>query len=165
VYLGPARNGFLDVLLRMGADLDIDPANGDIRARSSRLQGTEVTPDEIPGLVDEVPALVVAAAVAEGVTRFLGAGELRVKETDRIATISSELGALGARVEPFADGLVVHGAGTLHAGRAESHGDHRIAMAAAVAALAADGDSTVDDWDVVATSYPGFAQDLERLTT
>jgi 3-phosphoshikimate 1-carboxyvinyltransferase len=113
--------------------------------------------------VDEVPALAVAAAVADGPTRFLGAGELRVKESDRIATITSELGGLGARLEPFADGLVVTGGGRLRAGRAASHGDHRIAMAAAVAALAADGATEIEGWDVVATSYPGFERDLESL--
>jgi len=163
IYLGPARNGFLDVLLRMGADLDIDPVSGDVRARHAPLTGTDVTPDEIPGLVDEVPALAVAAAVADGPTRFLGAGELRVKESDRIATVVSELSGLGARVEPLADGLVVAGGARLRPGRATSHGDHRIAMAAAVAAMAADGVTEIDGWGVVATSYPGFEQDLESL--
>jgi 3-phosphoshikimate 1-carboxyvinyltransferase len=123
-----------------------------------------VAADEIPGLVDEVPVLAVAAALAEGATRFLGAGELRVKESDRIATVASELGALGARVEPLPDSLVVVGGGPLHAGAVDAHGDHRIAMAAAVAALAADGATAIDGWEVVATSYPGFERDLESLT-
>lgn len=163
IYLGPARNGFLDVLARMGADLEVDRATGDVRARHAPLHGTDVTPDEIPGLVDEVPALAVAAAVADGPTRFLGAGELRVKESDRIATVVSELGALGARVEPLADGLVIAGGGRFRAGHVDSHGDHRIAMAAAIAALAAEGATEIGHWDVVATSYPGFEQDLESL--
>ena len=164
IYLGPARNGFLDVLARMGADVEIDRRNGDVRARHAPLHGTDVAPAEIPGLVDEVPALAVAAAVATGTTRFLGAGELRVKESDRLATVTSELGALGARVEALPDALVVVGGGRLQPARVRAHGDHRIAMAAAVAGLAADGETEIDDWDVVATSYPGFERDLESLT-
>ena len=164
VYLGPARNGFLDVLQRMGADLEVDRGTGDVRARHAALVGTDVAPEEIPGLVDEVPALAVAAAFAEGSTRFLGAGELRVKESDRIATVASELGALGARVEPSSDALVVVGGGGLRPGVVDSHGDHRIAMAGAVAAVAADGATTIEGWDVVATSYPGFEDDLAALT-
>ena len=164
VYLGPARNGFLDVLRRMGADLEVDPATGDVRARHAALVGTDVAPDEIPGLVDEVPVLAVAAAVADGTTRFLGAGELRVKESDRIATITSELGALGARVEAMPDALVLVGGDRFCGGRVRSHGDHRIAMAAAVAVLAGDGVTEVEGWDVVRTSYPGFEQDLASLT-
>lgn len=164
IYLGPARNGFLAVLERMGADLEVDDATGDVRARHAPLRGTDVAPEEIPGLVDEVPVLAVAAAHAEGPTRFLGAGELRVKESDRIATVASELGALGARVEPLPDSLVVVGGGPLHAGEVDAHGDHRIAMAGAVAALAADGTTAIDGWEVVATSYPGFERDLESLT-
>ena len=164
IYLGPARNGFLAVLERMGADLDVDHATGDVRARHAPLRGTDVAPDEIPGLVDEVPVLAVAAACAEGPTRFLGAGELRVKESDRIATVASELGSLGARVEPLPDSLVVVGGGPPRAGEVDAHGDHRIAMAGAVAALAADGATVIDGWEVVATSYPGFERDLESLT-
>ncbi len=164
VYVGPARNGFLDVLARMGADLEVDEATGDVRARYAELRGTEVAPEEIPGLVDEVPILAVAAAVAEGPTRFLGAGELRVKESDRLATVASELGALGARVEALPDELVVAGGGRLQPGRVTSHGDHRIAMAGAIAALAAEGETEVEGWEVVATSYPGFEADLETLT-
>ena len=164
VYLGPARNGFLDVLARMGADVEVDGATGDVRARHSPLRGTEVLPEEIPGLVDEVPILAVAAAAADGPTRFLGAGELRVKESDRLATVASELGALGARVEALPDELVVAGGGRLQPGRVTSHGDHRIAMAGAIAALAAEGETEVEGWEVVATSYPGFEADLETLT-
>ncbi|HMQ25315.1 MAG TPA: 3-phosphoshikimate 1-carboxyvinyltransferase [Acidimicrobiales bacterium] len=164
VYLGPARNGFLTVLARMGADVEVDTATGDVRARHSALHGTEVTPDEIPGLVDEVPILAVAAAAADGPTRFLGAGELRVKESDRLSTVASELGALGARVEARPDELVVAGGGHLRPGRVTAHGDHRIAMAGAIAALAAAGETEIDGWEVVATSYPGFEDDLETLT-
>jgi 3-phosphoshikimate 1-carboxyvinyltransferase len=162
VYLGPARTGFLDVLRRMGAAIDIDPASGAIRARSSELRGVDVAAAEIPGL-DEVPILAVAAAMADGATTFDGIEELTVKESDRAATIRSELGALGARVEGDRRRLVVHGASKLRSASVQSHGDHRIAMAMAVAALAIDGETSIEGWDAVATSYPDFERDLELL--
>jgi 3-phosphoshikimate 1-carboxyvinyltransferase len=164
LYLGPARAGFLDVLLRMGADLDIDRDQGRVTVRGGPLVGTDVAPDEIPGLVDEVPALAVAAALATGTTRFAGVAELRIKESDRVATVASELGVLGASVEVGADELVVHGGVALHGARCRSFHDHRIAMAAAVAALAADGQTIVEGMEAVPTSYPGFVDDLVRLT-
>ncbi len=162
VYRGPARTGFVDVLRRMGADLHHDPATGDLAVRAAALHGTVVGADEVPGLVDEVPVLAVAAACAEGETRFCGVGELRVKESDRLATIASELGAMGARVALDGDDLVVVG-GPLRGADVDSHHDHRVAMACAVAALAADGPTTVSGWDAVDTSYPAFGRDLDRL--
>lgn len=164
VYVGPARNGFVDVLRRMGADVDADPETGTIRARSSELRGTTIEPDEVPGLVDEIPVLAVAAACAAGETRFRGVHELRVKESDRLATICSELGRFTAGVESTSDELVVAGGGGLVGAEVESHGDHRIAMAMAIAGLAADGVTHVAGWDAVDTSYPGFVDDLRRLT-
>jgi 3-phosphoshikimate 1-carboxyvinyltransferase len=101
--------------------------------------------------------------VADGVTTFRDAAELAVKETDRIATTVSELGALGARVEPLPDGLVVPGGARFHRGRVKSHGDHRVAMAMAVAGLAADGPVRVEGWEAVHTSYPGFEATLRQL--
>lgn len=166
VYVGRARAGFLDVLRRMGADIEIamrDGATADIRARYGPLRGTTVGGEEVAGLIDEIPALAAAGAVAEGVTTFRDAQELKVKETDRIATLTSELGRLGARVEARVDGLTVAGGGKLLGGVVDSHGDHRIAMAMAVAGLAARGPTSVRGWDAVATSYPGFAEDLRRL--
>ncbi len=163
VYLGPARLGFVDVLRRMGAKIETDEGKRTITAAYAPLRGTEVTADELPGLVDEVPVLSVAAAVAEGSTRFCGAGELRHKETDRIDAMCTELARVGARVEGFGDGLVVHG-GRLTPGRASSHGDHRVAMALAIAGLAAEGETTIDRWECVATSYPGFEADLATST-
>jgi len=161
VYLGPARAGFLDVLAAMGADVE-RVGERSLRARHSPdLHGTKVGGDQIPGLIDEIPVLAVAAAVADGATTFAGAGELRVKESDRVATITSELCAFGVKVEPTDDGLVVHG-GVLRGAEVRSHGDHRVAMAMAVAAMAADGDSIVGGWEAVATSYPGFEDDLRR---
>jgi len=162
VYAGPARTGFVDVLARMGARIDHDLATGDLTVRSADLVGTVVEPSEVPGLVDEVPVLAVAAAYAEGQTRFVGVAELRVKETDRLSTVCSELGAMGVRVWVDDDDLVVEG-GRPRGGDVDSHGDHRIAMACAVAALAADGPTTVAGWEAVSTSYPGFGTDLASL--
>jgi 3-phosphoshikimate 1-carboxyvinyltransferase len=172
VYVGPGRRGFVDVLQRMGADIEVraEPETpggasgvGTITARTSELHGCLVEPDEIPGLVDEIPVLAVAAARAAGETRFQGVGELRVKESDRLATISSELERFTGKVEATDDELVVHGGERLVGADVTSHGDHRIAMAMAIAALAADDPSTIGGWDAVATSYPSFATDLAAL--
>ena len=162
VYAGPARSGFVDVLSRMGADITHDPTTGDLTVRHSGLTGTVVAADEVPGLVDEVPILAVAAACADGETTFEGVGELRVKESDRLATVESELGRMGADVRVDGDTLVVRGS-ALTGAEVDSHHDHRIAMACAVAALVADGPTTIHGWDAVATSYPGFVADLDLL--
>ena len=162
VYAGPARSGIVDVLSRMGADITHDPTTGDLTVRHSGLTGTVVTADEVPGLVDEVPILAVAAACADGETTFEGVGELRVKESDRLATVESELGRMGADVRVDGDTLVVRGS-ALTGAEVDSHHDHRIAMACAVAALVADGPTTIHGWDAVATSYPGFVADLDLL--
>ncbi|TMM15412.1 MAG: 3-phosphoshikimate 1-carboxyvinyltransferase [Actinobacteria bacterium] len=166
VYVGPGRSGFLDVLGRMGAALELqwqDDTTADIVARHSPLVGTEVTGAEVPGVVDEIPVLAVAAAMAEGETRFRDLAELRVKESDRVATVRAELSAVGARVETAGDDLVVTGGTRLRGAAVRSHGDHRVAMAMAVAGLAAEGRTRVEGWDAVATSYPAFAADLGRL--
>jgi 3-phosphoshikimate 1-carboxyvinyltransferase len=171
VYVGRARAGFLDVLKRMGADIDVDMVGdhlADIHVRHSPgLHGTEVAGDEIPDVQDEVPVLAVAAAVAEGETVFRDAAELSVKETDRLATVTSELGALGGRVEPMNDGIVIHGSGgqPLPGGVVQSHGDHRIAMAAAIAGLAARGSTRIEGWEAVATSYPTFEEHLRQCVS
>ena len=162
VYAGPARSGFVDVLSHMGADITHDPTTGDLTVRHSGLTGTVVTADEVPGLVDEVPILAVAAACADGETTFEGVGELRVKESDRLATVESELRRMGADVRVDGDTLVVRGS-ALTGAEVDSHHDHRIAMACAVAALVADGPTTIHGWDAVATSYPGFVADLDLL--
>jgi 3-phosphoshikimate 1-carboxyvinyltransferase len=167
VYVGPGRSGFLDVLGRMGAAIDLqwrDDTTADIVVRHSQLVGTEVTGAEVPALVDEIPVLAVAATVAEGETTFHDLAELRVKESDRVATVGTELSALGARVETVGDDLVVVGGAGLRGTGVRSHGDHRVAMAMAVAGLAAEGRTSVEGWDAVATSYPGFAADLGRLS-
>ena len=163
VYIGPARTGFLDVLERMGADVE-RVGERSLRARHSPdLQGAGVRPEEIAGLIDEIPALAVAGAVAGGQTTFEGAEELRVKESDRVETVIEGLGAMGASVRYAGEELVVTGGATLRGAAVHSHGDHRIAMALAVAGLAGEGTATIDGWDAVATSYPGFERDLEAL--
>jgi 3-phosphoshikimate 1-carboxyvinyltransferase len=168
VYVGPQRATFIDVLRRMGADLELverdrEATVADIRVRSARLEGTEVGGEEVPGLIDEIPALAVAGAFAAGTTTFRDAAELMVKESDRIATTVSALRALGATAEGRADGLAVSGRpGAPGGGRVDSAGDHRVAMAAAVAGLAATGPVRIDRWEAVATSYPDFEEDLRR---
>jgi 3-phosphoshikimate 1-carboxyvinyltransferase len=168
VLLNPERTAFLDVLRAMGADLEVrvevetpEPI-GSIVARSSALRGTDVPPELVPALVDEVPALAVAAAFASGSFRVRGASELRVKESDRIAAIVEGLGRLGARAVEHPDGLDVEGGRPLHGAALRSFGDHRIAMALAVAALAAAGESQLDDPDCVGVSFPGFFDLLSR---
>ncbi len=166
LYLSPERSGFLDVLLAMGADLEIDRAGGTVRARGRELQGTVVTGEQLPDLIDEVPALAIAGALAvSGSLDFQDAAELRAKESDRIETVAAMLRALGGVVSTGPDSLTVS-AGALSPGAVESHHDHRIAMAAAVAAcgLASDGAIEISGWDAVATSYPGFLDDLDRVS-
>jgi 3-phosphoshikimate 1-carboxyvinyltransferase len=169
VNVNPTRLGFVDVLRRMGAAIDVAASGercgepvGDIAVRSAPLHGTVVGGDEIPNVQDEVPALCVAAAFADGVTEIRDAAELTVKESNRIGTIHQELAQLGIDVEPRTDGLVVRG-GVPRPAMLKSHGDHRLAMAGAVAAHALDGPSTVRGWRAVAVSYPEFAEHLARL--
>ncbi len=172
VYVGRGRRGFLDVLARMGADIEEVPstapgdlaATADVAARSAPLRGTVVDGDEITGL-DEVPVLAVAAACARGDTVFRGVGELRVKESDRLAGVAGLVRAFGAGAEVDGDDLVVHGAGRLSPAAVDAHGDHRMAMTAAVAGLAAGtGTTRITGWEAVATSYPGFAEHHGRHT-
>jgi 3-phosphoshikimate 1-carboxyvinyltransferase len=172
VYLGYGRAGFLDVLIRMGADITVEKRDeathtGDLRVRSASLVATEVRGEEVPSLIDEIPVLAVAAAHADGLTVFADAAELKVKETDRIATTVAGLEGVGAGAEGTADGLVVRGRSglPLDGGAVDSHGDHRIAMAFAVAALASRAPVDVAGWDAVATSYPGFEEDLRRCVS
>lgn len=167
VYVGRGRAGFIDVLVRMGAKIQLanqDPVRhtADLHVVAGPLVATEVRGTEVASLIDEIPVLAVAAAFAEGTTVFADATELRVKETDRVATTVELLDALGCRAEPAVDGLVVTGAGgaPLKGGAVDSYGDHRIAMAGAVAALRAGAPVTVNGWGATATSYPGFDQDL-----
>jgi len=168
VYEGPGRAGFMKVLTRMGADLNHDSGSGDLTVRppaSGVLSATTVRSDEVPGLVDEVPVLVVAAACAEGETIFEGVGELRFKESDRLATVESELGRMGAEVRVQGDRLVVRGRSgrKLRGATVNAYHDHRIAMSCAVAGLVADGPTDIGGWSAVATSYPTFAEHRSAL--
>ncbi len=170
VSLNPTRIGFLHVLQRMGADIEIGAERlvvgepvGSLTVRSAPLHATVIEGDEIPNVIDEIPVLAVAAAFAEGVTEIRDAAELRVKESNRIGALEQELTQLGVAVEAKADGLVIRG-GAPRAATLKSHGDHRIAMAAAVALHALDAESSVRGWAAVASSYPGFAADLDALT-
>ena len=170
VSCNPTRVGFVAVLHRMGADVELTTRGeacgepvGELRVRASALRGTTIAGDEIPDVIDEIPALAVAAAFAEGVTEIRDAAELVVKESNRIGALHDELGKLGVGVEARADGLVVRG-GRAGAGEFDSHGDHRIAMAMAIAANALLADSTVHGWRAVASSYPEFGGHLGRLT-
>ncbi len=168
VYVGQARSGFLDVLARMGAAVDVrstGDGRADLHASFAPLRGTEVSGAEVPGLIDEIPALAVAAAAATGTTAFRDAGELRVKESDRVATLTQELSGLGCHVEALPDGLVVRGDAEMHGGDVDSHGDHRIAMALAVVGMAgtAGRPVRVHGWEAVDTSYPGFDEDMVSL--
>lgn len=165
LYLGRERTGFLAVLQRMGADLEVDETGGRVRVRGGELHGAVVTGAELPDLIDEVPALAVAAALGvDGEVEVRGAAELRAKESDRIETVAAMLTALGGEVETGPDRLVVRAGARLHPGTVASHGDHRVAMAAAVASLTVPGPVRIDDWACVATSYPGFLEDLTATT-
>ena len=170
VALNPSRIAFVDVLLRMGAAIEVVTTDerlgepvGEMRVTSAALHGTTVEGAEVPGVIDEIPVLAVAAACAEGITEFRDAAELRVKESDRIATVTELLSRLAVGVEQGDDRLVVRG-GRLQPGEVDSHGDHRIAMAGAVAAGAINGETRVRGWRSVATSYPEFADHLAVLT-
>jgi 3-phosphoshikimate 1-carboxyvinyltransferase len=158
VYVGPGRDGFLRVLERMGGAVDVEGST--VRARHGPLRATKVEGDEVAGLIDEIPVLAVAAALAEGTTEFRDAAELRVKESDRVATMAEGLGRLGADIEVLPDGLVVTGPARLRGTTVDAHGDHRVAMALAVAGLAAEGTTTIEGWESVAISYPRFEEDL-----
>ena len=170
VNLNPTRTGLLRVLKNMGADITVEEEGdgaeprGTLRVRGGKpLRPPVLSAEDVPTLIDEIPALAVAAAKAEGVTRLSGLEELRVKETDRIAALASDLGALGAEVVETKDGLEIRGPATFRGAAVESYGDHRIAMAMAVAGLAATGEVTVKDSECVAVSFPAFWNTLEAV--
>jgi 3-phosphoshikimate 1-carboxyvinyltransferase len=168
VYVGPDRIGYLRVLERMGAAIEIRPTGhrvADLTATHAPLVGTDVEAAEIPSL-DEIPILSVAATLARGTTRFRDVGELRVKESDRLAGVVSMVTGFGGTAEAYGDTLAVEGLGPFGrpaTGSFHSDGDHRLAMAATVLALAAPGTSMVAGFASVATSYPGFLTDLGAL--
>jgi 3-phosphoshikimate 1-carboxyvinyltransferase len=171
VCLNPTRTGFLAVLRRMGAEVSLVEADerelgeivGDIVVTGANLRATQVLADEVPALLDELPLVACLAARAEGETRVTGAGELRLKESDRISTVVTNLRTLGVDAEELPDGFIVRGAGGPLGGRVQTHGDHRIAMAFAVLGAASGNGIQVDNPGCVSISYPGFWAELRAL--
>jgi 3-phosphoshikimate 1-carboxyvinyltransferase len=176
VGLNPGRTGVIDVLVAMGARIEVEhgePAAGveplgDVVVTGAPLHGVDVEPSMVPRCIDELPAIAVAATQAEGRTEFHGAGELRHKESDRIAALVAGLRALGVDAEETADGLVIDGPARLRPARLDAAGDHRLAMAWAIAASLTDpdgGECVIEGAETVAVSYPGFFDDLAALTS
>jgi len=176
INTNPTRAGILDVLKRMGATVMIQDERSDlylegvanIIIESSSLQATTISGEKIPTLIDEIPIIALAAALAEGTTTISGARELRFKESDRLHTVATELNRVGANIEEKEDGLVIHGVGAgskpaLHGAQCKSYGDHRIAMMLKVANLVSEGEVTIDDDACIKTSFPGFGDLLDQL--
>ena len=168
--INPTRTGIIDILLAMGAKLRIDHERleageplANIVIESSDLKGIEVGGDIIPRLIDEIPVLAVAACVAKGKTVIRDAGELRVKESDRIATVANELSRLGAKIEPLPDGMIIYGGRPLSGTEVDSHLDHRLAMSLAVAGLVAKGETVIKRARAAQVSYPAFWQTLQQV--
>ena len=177
VGINPTRAGLLEILSEMGANLQLinkreeagEPV-ADIRVRSAGLHGVQISSERIPQTIDEFPILCVAAALAEGRTTITDAGELRMKESDRIATMTAELRKMGVAVEESDTGLKIQGLGSGQSNRLKgatctSYGDHRVAMAMAIAGLTAEGHTTIQDTDCIETSFPGFESKLLELLT
>ena len=171
VNLNPRRTGLVEVMRRMGADVRVEPGpavagepcGALVVGRAGALRGTEVAPEEVPSMIDELPLVGVLGAMATGTTVVRGAAELRAKESDRIAALVGALRALGVRAEERDDGFEVRGDGRLPGGTMASAGDHRLAMVGAVAGLASLDGVGVEGFEAVAVSYPGFARDLADL--
>ncbi len=170
VGVNPLRSGIIDILREMGGKIELinysdsgcEPI-ADILVRSSDLKALEIKGDMIPKAIDELPVIAVAACFAQGETVIKEAGELRVKETDRIKAVTTELRKLGASVEELEDGMVIKGTNGLKGAKCSGWGDHRIAMAVAVAATRAEGETEIEGSDCVSVSYPGFFHDLRHL--
>lgn len=172
VSINETRTAVLDVLSRMGANIRLQnqrmsggEAIGDIVVRSAVLHGTDVTPDEVPLMIDEFPGFALAASLAEGTTTVRGAAELRLKKTNRIEDTALEFNKLGAAITPTEDGMIIQGVGRLKGAAVGSHGDHRLGTALSVAGLVAHGQTTVRNVrPIAATSYPLFWRDLEVIS-
>ena len=173
VGVNPTRRAAIDLLVRMGAQIDETPVGeiagdageplADLSVRSSELHGIDIGPDDVAAAIDEIPILCLAATQARGKTTIRGAGELRNKESDRIAGIAAGLGALGARIAVDGDDITIEGPSTLVGSRTQTLDDHRLAMTFAVAGLIASGSTSIDRADSAAVSYPSFFTELERL--
>lgn len=170
VGVNPGRTGFLKALERMGARVAVRDeviSNGEpvatLELQHGELKGITLTKEDVPSLIDELPVLAVVATQATGITEVRGAGELRVKETDRIATIVDELSKMGAKIEARPDGFIIEGPVELKGAEVTSHGDHRLAMSLAIAGLAAEGQTRVHDTSCTDDSFPGFNMALGVL--
>lgn len=170
VGVNPTRTGVLEVLRAMGANVALDNEHeqggepvADVTVRSSNLMGVEVGGDTVVRTLDEFPVLAVAATQARGTTRVRDAAELRVKETDRIAAVVTELRTLGAHIDPLPDGFIIEGPTPLHGAVVDSHGDHRLAMALAVAGLIAEGETVIENAECIPDSFPGFVELMRAL--
>ncbi len=172
VGLNPTRTGIIDVLQNMGAKLEIKPSAdsgaepyGDLIIETSSLKAVEIGGDIIPRLIDEIPIIALLATQAEGTTVIKDAAELKVKETNRIDTVVSELRKLGAEIEPTADGMKVYGKQTLKGGAAvSSHGDHRIGMMLGIASCITEEPIEIEHTDAIHVSYPTFFEHLNKLS-
>ena len=163
VGVNPTRTGFMEIVKAMGGTLRFVKTTesggepiADIAVKRSALKGTAIGGDLIPRAIDEIPILAVLATQAQGQTVISDAKELRVKESDRLNTVCRELSKMGAHIKEKPDGLVIEGPTPLRGAVVQSHGDHRLAMSLAIAALAAEGPTTIEDVDCVATSFPDF---------
>ena len=169
VGINPTRTGVLEILERMGADITIENLRevagepvADLRVRHSQLKACEISGDAIPRLIDEIPILAVAAVFAEGTTIVKDAEELRVKESDRITVMATQLNQMGASVKELPDGMEITGGTTLQGTEVDSYTDHRIAMSLAIAALNASGTTTIHRAEAAAISYPDFTATLQH---
>ena len=173
VGINPTRSGILDVVSAMGGAVEILPCRhaddaepaADLRIRASRLHGTEICGSLIPRLIDELPVIAALACTAEGTTVIRDAGELKVKESDRIRAMAEGLSRMGAAVTETPDGLIIEGGRPLHGAAVDSRGDHRVAMAFTILSLLADGPVTISDPDCVSVSAPDFYRDLKAVTS
>jgi len=170
VGLNPTRNGILKILVRMGAYVSESIGTnsggeeiGNVSIQGGKLIGIEIGGDIVPNIIDEIPIIAVAAALADGKTIIKDAAELRVKESDRISAVAENLRKMGADLQETSDGMVINGGNQLQGAELESFGDHRIAMAFAVAGLFASGQTTITDAECVAISYPNFEEHLKEL--
>ncbi len=170
VGLNDGRTGLLDLLTRMGAEFQIQNQRvengepiGDIVVSSADLRATDVGGGEVPRMIDEFPIFAVAATQANGETRVRDAQELRIKESDRVATVARELRKMGAQIEEQEDGFVIVGPTKLRGARVNAHNDHRLAMSLAVAGLIAEGETIIEGWECVADSFPNFGELLQTV--
>jgi 3-phosphoshikimate 1-carboxyvinyltransferase len=170
VGVNPTRTGILEVLRLMGADITEENQRivagepvADLRVKSSKLKGCTVEGDIIPRLIDEIPIIAVAATCAEGTTRIKDAEELRVKESDRLAVMARELTKMGAKITEYPDGMEISGGKILQGTETDSYTDHRVAMSLAIAALTAQGKTTIHRAEAASISYPNFVSTLETV--